>query len=344
MRPVQILPPPPPQRRRRRKKRSWLLGLLTFAFASGVVLFLAASAVVGFYVWKASRDLPDYERLAKYEPPGDDAHPRQRRHADGRVCARAAHFRADQCRSEDRHPSLPGGRGPALLRARRPGLHGHRPRALQEFPELGQAARRRRLHHHAAGRQELPADQQAGPGSQAEGGDARHPHRAHLPQGEDSRALSQRDLSRHGLLRDRRRSAQLFRQGAGGAGARGGGLSRRAAKGAQQLPSLPQGQGGHRAAQLDPRPDGRERLRSAPSRPGPPRPRRSRSTSARSARKSTPPTTSPRKCGAGSSRCTARTASTAAPSARGRAATASTAACRSARRSTPICRGSRAGC
>jgi penicillin-binding protein 1A len=46
-----------------------MLGLLTFAFASGVVLFLAASAVVGFYVWRASQDLPDYERLAKYEPP-----------------------------------------------------------------------------------------------------------------------------------------------------------------------------------------------------------------------------------------------------------------------------------
>jgi penicillin-binding protein 1A len=69
MRPVQILPPPPQPKRRRRKKRSWLLSLLTFAFASGVVLFLAASSVVGFYVWKASRDLPDYERLAKYEPP-----------------------------------------------------------------------------------------------------------------------------------------------------------------------------------------------------------------------------------------------------------------------------------
>ena len=69
MRPVQILPPPPPRAKRRRKKRSWLLSLLTFAFASGVVLFLAASSVVGFYVWRASQDLPDYERLAKYEPP-----------------------------------------------------------------------------------------------------------------------------------------------------------------------------------------------------------------------------------------------------------------------------------
>ena len=67
MRPVQILPPPAEPRRRRR--RSWLLGLLTFVFASGVLLFLGGIAVAGFYVWMASRDLPDYERLAKYEPP-----------------------------------------------------------------------------------------------------------------------------------------------------------------------------------------------------------------------------------------------------------------------------------
>jgi penicillin-binding protein 1A len=66
MRPVQILPPAPERRRRR---RSWLLSLLTFVFATGGLLFVAALAVAGFYVWMASRDLPDYERLAKYEPP-----------------------------------------------------------------------------------------------------------------------------------------------------------------------------------------------------------------------------------------------------------------------------------
>src|SRR5262245_49625692 len=67
MRPVQILPPPAePQRRRR---RSWLLGFLSFIFASGGFLFLAGIAIAGFYVWMASRELPDYERLVKYEPP-----------------------------------------------------------------------------------------------------------------------------------------------------------------------------------------------------------------------------------------------------------------------------------
>ena len=68
MRPTPILPPPAAPRKRRRR-RSWLLGLLGFGFASGVVLFVAALGVVGFFVWKASRDLPDYESLAKYEPP-----------------------------------------------------------------------------------------------------------------------------------------------------------------------------------------------------------------------------------------------------------------------------------
>jgi penicillin-binding protein 1A len=67
MRPAPILPPPAPPKKRRR--RSWLLNLLGFAFASGVVLFLAAAGVAGFIVWQASRDLPDYESLARYEPP-----------------------------------------------------------------------------------------------------------------------------------------------------------------------------------------------------------------------------------------------------------------------------------
>src|SRR5438552_400145 len=68
MRPTPILPPPVAPRKRRRR-RSWLLSLLGFGFAAAVVLFVAASGVVGFFVWKASRDLPDYESLAKYEPP-----------------------------------------------------------------------------------------------------------------------------------------------------------------------------------------------------------------------------------------------------------------------------------
>jgi penicillin-binding protein 1A len=67
MRPAPILPPP--AQAKKRKRRSWLLSLLTYGFAAGGVMFLCATAVAGFYVWAASSDLPDYARLAKYEPP-----------------------------------------------------------------------------------------------------------------------------------------------------------------------------------------------------------------------------------------------------------------------------------
>ena len=125
------------------------------------------------------------------------------------------------------------------------------PRRLQagRGQDPGQdAPRRGRLHHHPAGRQELPADQRAHHRAQDQGGDPRHPHRARLPQGQDPRALPQRDLPRHRRLRRGRRQPQLLQQGAEGPDDRGGGLPRRAAQGAQQLPSVPPDQGGDRAA------------------------------------------------------------------------------------------------
>ena len=61
--------PPPAQPRKKKRRRSWLLSFLGFSFAAGVVLFLAGSAVAGYLIWKASKDLPDYDSLAKYEPP-----------------------------------------------------------------------------------------------------------------------------------------------------------------------------------------------------------------------------------------------------------------------------------
>jgi penicillin-binding protein 1A len=63
------LPPPAAPRRRKKRRKSLLLSFLGFSFATGVVLFIAGSAVAGFLVWQASRDLPDYESLSKYEPP-----------------------------------------------------------------------------------------------------------------------------------------------------------------------------------------------------------------------------------------------------------------------------------
>jgi penicillin-binding protein 1A len=60
--------PPMPKRRKKRRK-SLLLNLLGFAFGSFVLVFVAVSAGAGYLLWQSSRDLPDYESLAKYEPP-----------------------------------------------------------------------------------------------------------------------------------------------------------------------------------------------------------------------------------------------------------------------------------
>ncbi len=64
-----ILPPPVAPKRRKKRQKSLLLSLLGWGFAAGVVVFLAGSAVAGYLLWHASKDLPSYESLAKYEPP-----------------------------------------------------------------------------------------------------------------------------------------------------------------------------------------------------------------------------------------------------------------------------------
>ncbi|GLK81099.1 penicillin-binding protein 1A [Methylopila turkensis] len=46
-----------------------LVRFLGFLFATGTVLALCAAAVVGYFAWSYSRELPDYEHLANYEPP-----------------------------------------------------------------------------------------------------------------------------------------------------------------------------------------------------------------------------------------------------------------------------------
>ncbi len=61
--------PPPAAPKKRKKRKSTLLRVLGFLFATTVIVGLAGSGVGGFLLWKASRDLPDYDSLAKYEPP-----------------------------------------------------------------------------------------------------------------------------------------------------------------------------------------------------------------------------------------------------------------------------------
>ncbi|MDX2157886.1 MAG: penicillin-binding protein 1A [Hyphomicrobiaceae bacterium] len=69
MRPQPILPPPAPPRPKRRRRRSWILSFLGFGFASMVFLFVGGAAVAGYLLWKASKDLPSSDSLARYEPP-----------------------------------------------------------------------------------------------------------------------------------------------------------------------------------------------------------------------------------------------------------------------------------
>lgn len=65
-----ILPPPQPKKKvKKRRQRSFLLSLLGFGFATSVVLFVVGSAVAGYMLMRASEDLPNYQKLAEYQPP-----------------------------------------------------------------------------------------------------------------------------------------------------------------------------------------------------------------------------------------------------------------------------------
>ncbi len=46
-----------------------LLGVLGFLFAAGVLVTIGGTAVAGYFIWKASQDLPSYDKLETYEPP-----------------------------------------------------------------------------------------------------------------------------------------------------------------------------------------------------------------------------------------------------------------------------------
>ena len=67
-----MLPPvqlPPMRRKKKKRPKSFMLQFIGFAFTAGVFLFIAGSAVAGYFLWQVSRDLPDYDKLAEYEPP-----------------------------------------------------------------------------------------------------------------------------------------------------------------------------------------------------------------------------------------------------------------------------------
>ncbi len=59
----------PPEQRRRRRRGGFLLRFFGFMFAASMIVFVAVAAAAAFVLWKVSKELPDYEVLAKYEPP-----------------------------------------------------------------------------------------------------------------------------------------------------------------------------------------------------------------------------------------------------------------------------------
>ncbi len=62
-------PVKPPENRRRRRRGGFFLRFLGFMFAAGMIVFIAVAGAAAFVLWKVSSELPDYEVLAKYEPP-----------------------------------------------------------------------------------------------------------------------------------------------------------------------------------------------------------------------------------------------------------------------------------
>ena len=211
---------------------------LGFLFATGAIVFVIGAAA------RRRRHLEVRAGPARLQPAeelraaGDDARPRRRRQPARRICARAAALSALR-----RDPAA--GQGGVHLRRGQEFLHpprlrprGHR--ARRPGVPAGRQARPGRLDHHPAGGQELPPD--LGPHVRAQ--DPRDPaqpaHRVRLFQGQDPRALPQRNLSRPRQLRRRRRGAQLFRQVGARTVDRRGRLSRRAAEGAERAQPVPQ--------------------------------------------------------------------------------------------------------
>ena len=58
-----------PPTAKRRRQRSVMLRLLGFLFAAGVVVLVGSASAIGLVFWHYSKDLPDYEVLAHYQPP-----------------------------------------------------------------------------------------------------------------------------------------------------------------------------------------------------------------------------------------------------------------------------------
>ena len=142
----------PPAARKRR--RSYFMRFLGFLFTTGVFIGLVCAAAAGLVLWNVSQDLPPYEQLANYEPPV-----MTRLHAgDGALIAEYARERRIYVPIN----SIPKRVINAFLAAEDNNFYEHGgidpygvARVAYDYIQ-GQAADRR-LDHHPAGREELPA-------------------------------------------------------------------------------------------------------------------------------------------------------------------------------------------
>ena len=174
-----------------------LLRFFGFLFAVGTIVFLVGVGAAAGLLWHFSKDLPDYSQLQDYEPPV-----MTRVHAaDGSLVAEYATQRRLYIpiqavpklvinaflAAEDKNFYEHGGLDFMRHRARRRALSAE---LRHEPPAAG------RLHHHPAGRQELPADQRGLVHAQDQGGAARAQDRARpTPRTRSSSSISTRSIS-----------------------------------------------------------------------------------------------------------------------------------------------------
>ncbi len=134
-----------------------LLRFFGFLFALGTLLLLVGAAGATYFVWKYSQDLPDYTQLQNYEPPV-----MTRVHAgDGSLVAEYARQRRLYIPIQSVPKLVWKPSSPPRTRISMSTAASIR-RAFSAPPwcscrTSGRTAATRRLHHHPAGGQELPA-------------------------------------------------------------------------------------------------------------------------------------------------------------------------------------------
>ena len=190
-----------------------LLRFFGFLFAVGTIVFLLGVGAAAALVWHFSQDLPDYSQLQDYEPPI-----MTRVHAaDGSLIGEYAKERRLYMPIQ----AIPKRVIDAFLAAEDKNFYEHGgidftgiARAgwayLQNFGSNRRPQGASTITQQVAKNFLLTNEVSLRP--QDQGSAARDADRAHLFEGQDSRTVSQRNLSRPRRLRHRRRVARLFRQ------------------------------------------------------------------------------------------------------------------------------------